>query len=49
MNHDTPSDSRKARRVTAPVPHPSWRHGEPRSREKRKALSADEFWERLGI
>ena len=49
MNRDTLSDPRKARRVNAPLPHPSWRHGEPLPREKPKALSAEEFWERLGI
>ncbi len=48
MNRDLPSDPRKARRVTAPLPHPSWRHVEP-PRAKRKAISAEEFWKRLGL
>lgn len=43
-------DPRKARRVTAPLPHPSWRHVDPAAaKERRKPISADEFWDRLGI
>lgn len=50
MNRDTPLDPRKARRVPPPLPHPSWRHGDPVPvAAKRKIMSADEFWERLGL
>ncbi len=49
MNRDAPSDRRKARRVTAPLPHPNWRHVEPCPREERRSLSAAEFWQRLGL
>lgn len=50
MNFETPNDRRKARRVSLPLPHPSWRPGAPAVRaDAKKELTADEFWERLGL
>lgn len=50
MNRDTPLDSKKARRVSPPLPHPSWRHAPPPPvQPAERTLTAAEFWERLGL
>jgi len=50
MNRNTPLDPRKARRVEPPLPHPSWvPTGPVLQPKKRNMMSAEEFWERLGI
>lgn len=49
MTKNAPLDPRKARRVTPPLPHPSWKHDAPTQEKAKRALSATEFWERLGI
>ena len=48
MNRGTPSDPGKARRVTTPLSRSSSWNGAPQT-QKRTPLSADEFWERLGL
>lgn len=51
MKHAAGKDREaKAKRVAAPLPHPSWHPAAlDRLREKRRAIGAEEFWERLGI
>jgi hypothetical protein len=50
MNREGPLDDKKARRVPRPLPHPSWRHGDPAARSKSgKRIEPEEFWARLGL
>jgi len=50
MKNDTPSTSRAIRHAVPPLPHPSWQTDAPlHKKAEKKALTASEFWERLGI